>query len=165
MAGTRGRSGRKKTPTAVKKARGTLRKDRAVDEVEPPGGELPPKPDDLHTFASDEWDRLTPLAVEIGLVTKVDWLLWRMLFEQLSTYRKMNDALAVSGLVYDGGKDRVAWAAYPEVAIAKDAGAAVLRLATQFGLTPSSRSGLEVKGLAESKPATGTGGIGGLLNG
>jgi P27 family predicted phage terminase small subunit len=147
MAGKKGRSGRRKLPAAVKQARGTYRKDRDADAAQ----ELPlptaagshaepPKPEHLHAIAAAEWDRLTPLAVRVGLVTPLDWMAWRLGFWALSTWAEMSDRIGEPIHYTEKGYP----VARPEIGLARQAWSAVKEFCREFGLTPSARSGLKL---------------------
>ena len=85
MAGTKGKSGRRKQPAAAKKRRGTYRADRDREPVKFDAA-VPKPPANLHKRAAEEWKRLTPIAAQKGLLTSADWIAWRLGFEALSTY-------------------------------------------------------------------------------
>lgn len=142
-----GERGPKKTPAATKKRRGTYRKDRDAEPVEFTKG-IPPIPSGLHPEAAEEWKRLAPILVEKGLLTEADWLAWRLGFEALSTWFQAGEQ--VSKDPKDGGgaihfTDKGYPAQNPWVAIGQKAYASVMKFCREFGLTPSSRSGLKLE--------------------
>ncbi len=67
-----GLRGPKPTPSAIKKARGTYRPDRAAsNEIEPTIG-APKMPAWLDKVARAEWRRVVPQLEETGVLTRVD---------------------------------------------------------------------------------------------
>lgn len=168
MAGTKGRSGRKRKSTAAKKAAGTTRNDRKRKSPELPAG-LPPVPADLHGRAKIEWERLAPLVAKAGLLDQGDWLAWSMGFGSLSRYFQACDALVSLGgdMVMQVG-DKGYRQQVPELAIIKQSWTEVMAFCREFGLTPSSRSSLDLADRIGDPPATTTGStidpIAGLVN-
>lgn len=137
-----GERGPKKTPAATKKRRGTYRKDRDADPVQfKPNS--PPIPEALHPDAAKEWKRLAPIVVAKGLLTEADWLAWRLGFEALSTWFEAGEKVAKEGAVHFTDKGYPAQ--NPWVAIGQRAYGAVMKFCREFGLTPSSRSGLKLE--------------------
>jgi len=67
------RTGRPRTPTALKKLKGTLKasRERGRHEWMPPAG-APPQPDDLAPIEAREWQRLVELLVPVGILTTAD---------------------------------------------------------------------------------------------
>ncbi|MCC7423781.1 MAG: phage terminase small subunit P27 family [Planctomycetaceae bacterium] len=153
-----GQRGPRKTPAAVKKARGTFRKDRDAEvEFAPPAGqkaEPPPKPEGLHDLASREWDRVTPLMISKGLLTPADWMAWTLGFAAYDTWLVASAQLAEHDLIVF--TDKGFPCQNPLVAIAGKAWQSTLKWCREFGMTPSARSGLNIdsgKG-AEVDPLT-----------
>lgn len=101
-----------------------------------------------------------------GLLTEADWLAWRLGFTSYSTWLRCREKLAAEGLTFatPNGYEQQR----PEVAIAKAAWQQVLAFCREFGLTPSSRNGLQLEPLpngGNGGPASGQGdGMEGLLN-
>lgn len=150
MAGTKGRSGRRKKPTPQKKREGTYRSDRDSADVgfEPAAG--PPIPDWLHPQAAAEWRRLAPICIKLGLLTEGDWLAWHLGFSAFSTWLTASETIdhpAKWTFQTESGYQQ----AVPEVAIAKQAWSAVMTFCREFGLTPSSRSSLRIEIHTEGK--------------
>lgn len=141
MAGKPGRSGRKKQPAALKKAKGTYRPPRDQDGASLPAG-VPPVPDGLNPQAAREWARLAPLCLQAGLLTHADWIAWELGFWAYSTW--LNVSKSIGDPVWITKNDYPVQR--PEVAIAQKAWSAVLQFCREFGLTPSARSGLRLTG-------------------
>jgi len=149
------RKGRKPKPTAIKKAAGNLRRDR-LNEHEPrhkivnlpvPAQFLEKRkqPDGsevmVYEVARAEWLRVAPELARCGVLTKVDekaligycmaWQRW------VQAQAKIPDAdhyvvLAKSGYAMPN----------PYLTIADKAMEQMRKFASEFGMTPSSRSGL-----------------------
>lgn len=143
MAGSKGRSGRRKKPAAQKKREGTFRADRDHDAVEFPADCGPEIPAGLHPDAVAEWKRLAPLCQKLGLLTDGDWIAWRLGFAAFSTWLHATEKLTSPDewkFVTESGYEQMT----VEVQIAKQAATAVMQFCREFGLTPSSRSSLDI---------------------
>lgn len=142
-----GQRGPKKTPAKVKQARGTFRKDRDAEvEFATPAGqkaEPPPKPDNLHEVASAEWDRITPLMMEKGLLTTADWIAWQLGFAAYDTWLTLSDEFR-SDPTFTFTTDKGYVGPNPIVAMAGKAWQTTLKWCREFGMTPSARSGLNI---------------------
>lgn len=136
-----GQRGPRKTPAATKKRRGTYRADRDAEPAKLKAA-APPIPKGLHEIARAEWERLAPLAVQKGLLTEADWIAWRMGFEALSTYFIAADLVEAEGSVL--WTDKGYPVQHPMVSIGGRAWGSVLKFCREFGLTPSSRTGLAI---------------------
>lgn len=134
--------GRKKVPAATKKRRGTYREDRDAEPVQFLA-DSPPIPEALHPAAAAEWERLAPVVVKKGLLTEADWLAWTLGFEALSTWFQAGEQVAKEGAVHFTEKGYPAQ--NPWVAIGQRAYGSVMKFCREFGLTPSSRSGLKLE--------------------
>jgi P27 family predicted phage terminase small subunit len=137
-----GARGPKPKPTAVKKAQGTYRADRAPAN-EPTAAGRPACPDWLTDDASREFDRLATLLGEMGVLGTIDanalaryctsWVRWRQSVQMLER----------AGDTVEGAQGGVRTSPY--VAIARDLGAELQRLEQSLGMNPSARSRIEVK--------------------
>lgn len=145
MAGQKGRSGRRRKPREIKEQNGTIRADR-----DPPGVKMPTvfvgeKPPGLHPTASDEWDRLVIIAQRAGILTDADWPAWQLGFWSYSVVLHLMDSL--------GGRSVDEWSqtfesgarqSIPEFTMMKSAWSQTLQFCREFGLTASSRSGMDI---------------------
>lgn len=143
-----GQRGPRKTPAKVKQARGTYRADRdaEVSFAAPTGGTVPapPKPEKMQDLAAREWDRLTPLLIEKGLLTPADWIAWTLGFAAYDTWLVASAEMADQELVVYTEKGFPCQ--NPLVAIAGKAWQTTLKFCREFGMTPSARSGLNLDG-------------------
>jgi P27 family predicted phage terminase small subunit len=124
--------GRKPTPRALKLLRGNPSK-RPLSPREPqPCPDSSARASWLSGFAAEEWDRIAPELVRLGLLTVVDRGLleaycasygrWRDLEARIA--RMSLDAAQKAGLLGQAQKERML----------------LQRLGVEFGFTPSSRS-------------------------
>lgn len=138
--------GRKKTPTAVLKIRGSWRAKTRKSEPKPPRGK-PDCPEILSEAAKEKWNQLIPILDDMGLLSKIDgdaiarycesWARWadaiKWIHEKGEFYPLKDDNGNVKCLQQ-----------FPQVGIANHMAEQMNRLAAQFGMTPSARAGLSV---------------------
>jgi phage terminase small subunit len=121
-----GKRGPKKTPTSILEKRGSwLAKTRQGEPVV--SADYPPCPDWIKGEARDIWDRVVPQLVNLGVMTKLDGFA----FSRYCVY-------SVLWLKELGNPGRT------EATLERYANQCS-KLEAEFGLTPSSRSGLDVK--------------------
>lgn len=146
-----GRRGPKKTPAEVKKARGTFRADRdAGVEI---NGKEPPMPEWLDADAQELWRELAPQLVRENLLTPIDGTVFAVLCETYATYRRcgewldgdVNNMFARSITIDKGGCEHEGSVyQHPIVSIWHKARGDLVRIAREFGMTPSARSGMRL---------------------
>ena len=102
-----------------------------VPRAAPP--ELPP---DVSDEVRHVWDRLVGELTTMGVAHAADRDSLYALAEAIVAHRRASRRLAIEGLIIDGQRGPVR---NPLVAQARDAAQLVRVLATEFGLTPSSR--------------------------
>jgi P27 family predicted phage terminase small subunit len=133
--------GRKPKPRILKIVQGTYRKDRAKNE---PAPELiaPPCPRWLPRKAKNEWSRLAPQLEELGLLTQLDGPMFAGYCATVARWRQAEERLAKEGLTIlgEGGQMK----SHPCVRIATQAAALMLKFGSDFGLTPTSRSRIDL---------------------
>jgi P27 family predicted phage terminase small subunit len=145
-----GKRGTKKTPTKDKKAKGTYRADRAfVDEVEfdiLSENILPPEY--LNEEGKREWNRVIPQLQSRGILNQTDrssmiayCLEWETYIEACIDIRKEGKYQVLTN---KGGSEYMA--PNPNIQIRNKALANFMRIATEFGFTPSSRTRISVSG-------------------
>jgi P27 family predicted phage terminase small subunit len=147
-----GARGPKPLPTAIKKARGTFRPDRAPSN-EPRATGRPAVPDWLTAEEQSEFRRLSSELRKMGVIGKVDaavlaryirtWRRWRQAEQQV-------EKIGMVTLIKDakGGVSSVVQSPY--VKIASQLSGQLDRLEQVLGLTPSARSRLEVSPVTET---------------
>lgn len=149
--GTRN-SGRKRIPTALKKAH-RMPSEKNVNKDEPQVPAIihaPPAPDALHPIARAEWERVAPLMVDVGMLTELDLaplyaycdafgLVHRTdaMMKKLAAEDPQTEGIVVQS---PGG------AAYlnPLMAVHRAAVRDMVRYAAELGLTPSGRASIIV---------------------
>lgn len=150
MSGRKGRSGRSRIPTAVKKARGTYRPSRAAkNEVSFKVTRLTPPPW-LDALALEEWTRIVPQLDEVRVLTDPDLLALANYCASASIAIQGTQEVNRYGLYSPVKKGSKVKRVNPGIKIAKEARAECLRFAIEFGLTPAARS--RIVGQPPKKP-------------
>lgn len=137
-----GRStGRRPKPTAMKMAEGNPGK-RPLNKHEPhPKPGAPCKPPLLTGDASDEWDRIVPQLLTLGLLTEVDGKALAAYCVSYGRWAAAEIEIARHGLLVD---TPMGLKVNPAVRIARDAMSQLKQFLIEFGLSPASRSRLIV---------------------
>lgn len=143
MAGKKGRSGRHRLPSSVKKKNGTYRPSRAAkNEVQVKLGR-PDMPDWVarDEEAAVEWGRICPLLEEARVLSDADKAMLADYCSAHSLAVKATRAYLKDGLMPKPKKEsRLAMRAHPMIKVAQEARTQAMRLGCEFGLSPSSRS-------------------------
>ena len=137
-------SGPPPVPTNLRILRGNPSKRPIRDEPQPARSvEVPEPPRFLTGYAADEWHRTAPALHALGLLTTLDvnvlavycqsYARWRTAEEELA---KMVNTPTGGLLIRSADGPRV----NPLARIARDAGAAMVAYASQFGLGPAARA-------------------------
>jgi P27 family predicted phage terminase small subunit len=113
----------------------------------------PACPDHLDAEAKREWKRLVKLLLRTRVLTEADGLALANLCQAWSTLVKAQKKLNESGLLLKTPSGYVQQS--PLLGIVNNCTEKVVKLSREFGLTPSSRSRLEVP--PEPKPETAMG--------
>lgn len=135
--------GRKPKPTAVKELGGNPGK-RKLNKNEPkPDVEIPPCPAHLTGVAKEEWERVTQLLRSMGVIAEIDRAVLAAYCSAYKDYVNAEKALEEEGdiIFYESGNA----AQNPRVGIKNKAIEKMVKIAAEFGMTPSSRSRLEVE--------------------
>lgn len=135
--------GTKPTPTALKQLRGNPGR-RALPDSEPEAPGRPICPSFLSDYAKTEWRYIVPQLEEMGVIGKVDRAVLVAYCEAFSTFRQAVEALQreMNGLVirtHNGNYVQNPW-----ISIKNRAAQDMLKYATEFGMTPSARTRIEV---------------------
>lgn len=146
-----GRRGPPPLPTAIKKQRGTLKKSRELggEEMAPPPG-VPVAPKWLDKEARAEWSRIVPQLVAVNVLTGLDGGALERYCVAHSNWVRAQRAVQTQGTVI---KTPFGPQKNPNVKIALDERAAARLLATELGLSPSSRSRVKAPERTPDKPA------------
>ena len=139
--------GRKKIPTQLKKMSGTLQKCRTpenemtVDLV----NELPEAPSLLSTIGRQEWVKVTKQLYNLQMLHEIDLRLIEAYCNEISIYIEAETELRLNGRVdnfLNTNGDLIRSQSKPLMKIKNDALNNALKLATQFGLTPTARASI-----------------------
>lgn len=134
--------GRRPLPTATKQMRGNPGKRRLNDQEPKPELVLPQAPGHLGKFARLEWERVTPLLYNLGLLTGVDLAALEAYCEAYGRYKAQSNLLNDEDEIIEttnGNKIQ-----NPRIGLVNTLRKQVVVLAAEFGMTPSSRSRLHV---------------------
>jgi P27 family predicted phage terminase small subunit len=106
-----------------------------------PGGAASP-PEWLNDVARSEWDRLSPELISIGLLTLVDQGGFAVYCQAYS------ELIEAEGQLLEGGRTQITKDGYsrksPWLSIRDEAWKKMNQAAQQYGLTPASRSRIEI---------------------
>lgn len=136
--------GRKPTPTALKVISGNPGK-RPLNENEPqPEVKIPECPADLGREARQEWDRIAPKLEKLGILTEIDATALACYCQAFERWVKAEAVLKKSGELLKSEKTGGLYQ-NPYLAVANRAMEQMRQFLTEFGMTPSSRSRVQVK--------------------
>lgn len=128
-------------PSAVKKARGTYRRDRAAkNEVTPPVG-APGMPDWLDDEGRAIWSRTAPMLEELGVLSEMDRVALASYCSAASLAIQATRQCNREGLMKRAPKGSLFGPKVnPLIRVAQGARAQALRIGAEFGLTPAART-------------------------
>ena len=130
--------GRKPTPSAIKELEGNPG-HRPLNEHEPkPAKKAPACPKWLEPEAKKEWRRLAKQMESIGILTDVDMAAFASYCQAYARWKEAEEFLTQHGTIVKTPSGY--WQQVPQVSIAQTYNKIMTKLATEFGLTPSSRS-------------------------
>lgn len=135
--------GRKPKPTEVKKLEGNPGK-RALNHKEPkPEIDIPECPPHLKRVAREEWKRITRELIKLKIITRVDRASLVAYCQAWEDYVNACKELEQEGAVIISDKG----GAYqnPWVSIKNSAMDRMVRISSEFGMTPSSRTRIKVE--------------------
>ena len=132
--------GRKPVPTAIKEAKGTLRKDRQnFNEAKFDAPDKMPKPPTtLHTEGKKLWKLFGPILLERGLFSEGDAIAFEMLCQSYGTMVEARKKIKEDGLYLTSPKGYTY--VHPANGVANTAWTQVQKMLGEFGLTPAERS-------------------------
>ena len=149
-------TGRKKIPTEVKKARGTLQKCRELDnpmEVAKVSG-IPTAPKWLSEIGKEQFNLVVKQLNDLGMLYQVDLKLIESYANLMSLHIESEQELRLKGriMVYrdDEGRPKHSQVV-PLQTISKQALDQAIKIAAHFGLTPSSRTKISAPAKLEIK--------------
>lgn len=134
--------GRKPKPSNLKLIQGNPG-HRPVNKNEPtPEREIPSPPDFMSKDALIEWGRVTEHLFKLGLLTDIDRATLVGYCESWSQYKEAKEKLQKTGLIIKTTNGNIIQ--NPLVGIANKSLEMMNKLAAEFGMTPSSRSRINV---------------------
>ena len=144
-------AGRPPKPTRMKMLQGNPGK-RALNQGEPkPKLKRPKCPAHLQGEARKEWNRISKLLVELGILAEVDRAALAMYCTQWGRYVEAETKLADSSRWVEetdnGYKYQTVWLQISATAMKQ-----MTRMLAEFGLSPSTRSRIKVEGQKEESP-------------
>ena len=143
-------SGRKPKPTAVKALEGNPGK-RSLNTGEPkPEKKAPRCPAWLEGEAKKEWKRMAKQLEQLGILTEIDMAAFAGYCQAYARWKEAEEFITQHGSIVKTPSGY--WQQVPQVAQAQTYSKIMLRLAEQFGLTPSARSRI-IAGGGDSAPA------------
>ena len=140
--------GRKKKPTRIKELQGTLEKSRLVgNEMETTQViSMPQAPPFLNEFGQAEWHLVTNELANIKMLHLTDLSILAMYCNEIGTYRAIAQELGgnyTEQTVDKDGRLRMT-KINPKYKVMQAAFQNAVKIATQFGFTPSSRASLSM---------------------
>ena len=141
--------GRKPQPTRLRLLKGNTGRRRPNNREPSPTVQAPPRPDFLSGPAAEKWDELAPYLVGLRLMTIGDGPALAALCQAWGRYCAAEKQLAEQGPVVTSPNGY--GIPSPWLAISNQAHDQMRKLLTEFGLTPSSRSRVEIVAEPKSK--------------
>ena len=139
--------GRKKKPTKIKELQGTLKAERVVENEMQVSlvGEIPPAPNWLTEIGQQEWSKICVELFNKNMLHQIDLRLIEAYCNAMALHIETEMMLRKNGRIQvfknpDGTIKHTQ--SVPFQKIANDALDRALKIATQFGLTPSARSSI-----------------------
>ena len=125
---------------------------RPINKREPQPRRIAPKcPAYLDEDAKAEWRRLVPVLRRMKVLTEADYMVLSSLCQAYSTMVKAQKKLTESGLLFKTQSGYVQQS--PLLSIVSSCVETITRLAREFGLTPASRTRLQMlSGAPEDQP-------------
>jgi P27 family predicted phage terminase small subunit len=134
--------GQKAKPTRIKELQGTLRPGRQRNEPDVAPG-IPAKPAWLKGIGGRCWDKIAPLLADNGLLTKLDGMALSGLCDYYAIWVEAREIVHREGLTMVNAKNDTEYQ-HAVLGIMNRAWREVMKLACQFGMTPSARAGLAI---------------------
>lgn len=133
---------RKPMPRAIRILEGNRQKRKIPPSVDVPA-EMPDCPDHLDATAKDEWQRIAPQLLELGVLGRIDRAALAQYCQSYSRWVHAEKRLRRTGMIDREGKLN------PLVRVINDAWDQMRRALVEFGMTPSSRARLRGNGDAK----------------
>jgi P27 family predicted phage terminase small subunit len=152
-------SGRRPLPTAIKKLRGNPGR-RPLNEKEPRlETKAPDMPPDLPELAQKEWNAIVPVLLRLGMLTEIHGKALAAYCFAYARWHEAEEEVSKRGILIeetifdkDGNEISSKLKRNPAVSISNDALKIMKSYLTEFGLTPSSGSRLQIEQPKEEDP-------------
>lgn len=141
---------RPRKPTNLKIIQGTYRPDRANPNEPKPEICSPEAPEFLSEKALQEWQRIAPILEGLGLLSQVDKMALAAYCSAVARLWLAEEQLKTEGLTVTNERGRRI--KNPLVDVANAAAKQISLFASQFGMSPSTRSGVSVKAPEKENP-------------
>lgn len=142
--------GRKPKPTNLRLLHGNPGKRRLPKHEPNLGGRLLRCPSGLSLEAKRVWSQFAKPLAEAGISTPLDLFALRALVESYCLWKTATERVQSEGMTYEkDGIQRV----NPYVRIQANAASVMLKLLSEFGMTPSSRTRVKTSGPPENPDA------------
>lgn len=144
-------AGRRPKPSALKRLQGNPGK-RRLNAAEPQPGGVPKCPPHLDREAKREWKRISQELIALGLLTNVDRASLAAYCAAFSRWAEAEKNLQKFGTVIKSPKSGFP-IQNPFLGVANTALDQMRKFATEFGLTPASRSRLQIEPMTGQQDA------------
>lgn len=141
---------RPRKPTNLKILQGTYRPDRANPNEPKPDICIPDAPEFLSDRALQEWQRIAPALAEMGLLSQLDKMALAAYCSAVARLWQAEEQLKIEGVTVTNERGRRI--KNPLVDVANAASKQISLFASQFGMSPSTRSGVSVKTPEKENP-------------
>ena len=147
--------------THLTKAEIDARKKREIK----PNTENVKCPDWLCDVGREEWNRIEPDLIELGLLTNIDVNILAIYCDAYAKYIEASQYIQQHGMVmeYENKNGVVNLVANPYVAVANKYSTIIKKYCEEFGLTPTSRAKISIPKKAASENETSNSRVSGLL--
>jgi P27 family predicted phage terminase small subunit len=144
--------GRRPQPTAIRRANGNLGK-RAFNSAEPqPPEGLPDCPPHLSEIARDEWERLAETLHRMGVLTTIDRAALAAYCQAYGRWVEAEEQMKRMPVMLKTPSGYVQQS--PWLTVANKQLELMGRFMVELGMTPSSRSRVQVTGAVDAEPLT-----------
>src|SRR5215469_3421102 len=141
--------GRRPKPTALKKLEGNPGHRRLNEEEPAPAAVAPPCPQFIQGAAREHWNEVAPELEALGVLARIDGPMLAAYCEAFAQWRKAQDMLKLGHVLKTATGYPVL---SPYFVVAERSLKTMRAIATEFGMTPSSRSRLRVERPAAENP-------------
>jgi len=132
----------KRTPTAIKKVKGTFQECRSPkNEMQPPEASNELTVGLINNYATDEWLKVTRILSNLGMLVETDTSVLLAYCNEIGTYFACCDILKSGGFTFatpNGFEQQ-----RPEVLIGNKALQNAIKLSDKFGFNPAARTKIE----------------------